>query len=544
MTRVNITTLSMSFLRMARFTLNHKSGILTGAEFVLIIVLYAIFMVSDKVTSAGLAALGFLWIARWWITSRLTLATPMDMPILGILIMLPVSLYASTDWSLSLPKIYGIILGVAIFYAIVNAIDTILKVNLTITGLILLSIAVSGLGLVGTDWLSNKLFSLQQVYKLLPRLIQAVPRSIAGGIHPNIIGGALAFFIPLQASLLWDGWEFKIMQFVKNERLADIVRVSSKPFLIFSLAITSATLLLTQSRGSILGVFIGLFALAVWHDRRFLWVIPLAALGLLVMVQVWGSGSLTEFVSRMDTTGGGTFPGRMEIWQRAIYMIQDFPFSGVGIGTFDPVAHVLYPFFLVGPDVQIPHAHNMLLEVAVDLGIPGLVFYAALLSAFAFSVWRAYQKAARPWRGLIVGLACGMLAHQIFGIMDAYMLGTKLGAVMWLFFGLVTTLYIRRDQLAMEFTEYDNDKEVEKAGKSNVMGSSAVERKSGVWQWLNRLGTFFLPFAYWALFSMLAISFVGDQPYISLAIALVGGGILGFICIKATESKNSYKRIA
>jgi len=231
----------------------------------------------------------------------------------------------------------------------------------------------------------------------------------------------------------------------------------------------------------------------------------------------------------------------MEIWQRAIYMIQDFPFTGVGIGTFDPVAHVLYPFFLVGPDVQIPHAHNMLLTVAVDLGIPGLVFYVALLSGFAFSAWRAYQKASRLLRALIVGLACGMLAHQIFGIMDAFMLGTKLGAVMWLFFGLVTSLYIHQDQLAMEFTE--NDKEVEKVGKNNVLGSRAIERKSGARQWLNRLGSFFLPFVYWALFSMLAISFVGDQPYISLAIALVGGVILGFICIKTTESKSLYKQI-
>jgi putative inorganic carbon (HCO3(-)) transporter len=452
-------------------------------------------------------------------------------------------LYASTDWNLSLPKVYGIILGIAIFYAFVNAIDTIRRLGLAVAGLILLSAIVALLGLVGADWLGTKLFALPQIYELLPRLVRDVPRSIAGGIHPNVVGGALTFFIPLQASLLWANREFKTMRFSTSTRLASIFRSGYKPILLFSLALTSFTLFLTQSRGSLAGVAIGLYALALWHDRRFLWAIPLAVLGLFVMVQVWGAGNLTEFLSRIDTSGGLTFSGRLEAWQRAIYMIQDFPFTGVGIGTFDPVAHVLYPFFLVGPDVQIPHAHNMLLAVAVDLGIPGLVFYVALLSGFVVSAWRAYQKAPRLLRALIVGLACGMFAHQIFGIMDAYMLGTKLGAVMWLFFGLVSTLYIRRDQLAMEFTGYDNDREVEKAGKSNVMGPSAFERRPGARQWLSRLGSFFLPFAYWALFSMLAISFVGDQPYISLAIALVGGGILGFICIKATESRNSYKQM-
>jgi O-antigen ligase len=295
--------------------------------------------------------------------------------------------------------------------------------------------------------------------------------------------------------------------------------------------LTSFTLLLTQSRGSLAGVAVGLFILALWHDRRFLWAIPLAVLGLFAMVQVWGVGNLTEFLSRIDTSGGMTLPGRMEAWQRAIYMIQDFPFTGVGIGTFDPVAHTLYPFFLVGPDVQIPHAHNMLLEVAVDLGIPGLVFYVALLSGFAFSAWKAYQAAVRPLRALIVGLVCGMLAHQIFGIMDAFILGTKLGAVMWVFIALVAVLYVHRNQLPMEFTE---DIEGEKNGNNNLSDSVAIGRKFGAWQGLSRLG-FFLPFAYWALFSMLAISFVGDQPYLGLVIALMGGGILGAICTKSSE---------
>jgi len=523
-----------------RFLRNHQLDILIGVEFLLIILLYAIFMVSDKVPLAGLAALGLVWIARWWITGKLAPATPLDVPILGILMMLPVSLYASTDWSLSLPKLYGILLGVAIFYAIVNAIDTILKLNFAIAGLILLSMAVSGLGLVGADWLSNKLFSMQQVYKLLPRLIQAVPRSIAGGIHPNIIGGALAFFIPLLASLLWDRMEFTALQFVTNARLAGILRAAFRPILLFSLALTSFTLLLTQSRGSIVGVVAGLFALALWHDRRALWAIPLAVLGLLVMVQVWGSGDLAQFVSRMDTTGGGTFPGRLEIWQRAISMIQDFPFTGVGIGTFDPVAHILYPFFLAGPDVQIPHAHNMFLEVAVDLGIPGLVLYAALLSGFALSAWKAYQAGTGLLRTLIVGLVCGMLAHQVFGIMDAFMLGTKLGAVMWAFIGLVTALYVHKDKLMRQLLGDVTGENID-GGSEFVSGEH--DRSTSHEQTRNPLGNFLLRFFYWALFSMLAIAFIGNQPYLGLAIALVSGAILGFICTTPFELKNLHARM-
>jgi O-antigen ligase len=372
-------------------------------------------------------------------------------------------------------------------------------------------------------------------------LVQGVPRSISGGIQPNIIGGALAFFIPFLVSLLFSRLESKTTQSKTTGRLTTILQTAYKPILFFSLALTFLTLLLSQSRGALAGVVIGLFVLALWHDRRVLWTIPLAVLVLLVLVQVWGIENLAELTSRLDASGGITFPGRLEIWQRAIYIIQDFPFTGVGIGTFGPVAHVLYPFFLVGPDVQVPHAHNMILTVAVDLGIPGLVLYAALLSGFAFSAWRVYQAVANPFRVLVMGITCGMLAHQIFGIMDAFMLGTKLGAVMWVFMGLISALYIRRNQLQTEFIE--NDKEVDKTDQGNVPGLSAFERNSGKRPRLGRLHNFFLPFAYWALFSILAISFVGDHPYISLMIAVVGGGILGFICIRATESNNSYKLI-
>jgi len=541
MKKRNISALSDSFHYLVRISLNSKVDLLLAVEFFLLAILYAIFMFSDKVPVLGLVVLGMLWMARLWMTGiEGIVATPMDLPIFGILALLPISLLASTDWSLSLPKVYGVILGISIFYAVVNAISTISRLELAIMGIILLSISVAFLGLIGTDWTTSKLFSLPWVYGHLPRLIPGVPRSISGGIQPNIVGGALTFFIPFLVSLLFYRLEFKPTKSKTNVRLVTILRTGYKPILFFSLALTSFVLLLTQSRGALAGVAVGLFVLALWHDRRFLWTIPLAALAFFVLAQVWGVGNLAELTSHLDVSGGITFPGRMEIWQRAIYMIQDFPFTGVGIGTFDPVAHVLYPFFLVGPDVQVPHAHNMILAVAVDLGIPGLVFYVALLSGFAFSAWRVYQ-AARPFRVLIVGMACGMLAHQIFGIMDAFMLGTKLGAVMWVFIGLSTALYIRRNQLAMEFTE--NDKEVEKAGKDYVLSSSAFERKSVKRQWLSRLGGFLLPFPYWALFSMLAISLVGDQPYISLAIALVGGGILGFICRKATESKNTYNQM-
>lgn len=36
----------------------------------------------------------------------------------------------------------------------------------------------------------------------------------------------------------------------------------------------------------------------------------------------------------------------------------------------------------------------------------------------------------------------GLLAHQVFGLTDAFMLGAKPGIVMWILMGLITGMYL------------------------------------------------------------------------------------------------------
>ena len=143
-------------MRVVRLLRLRSAAIITGTEFLLLLALYAIFMVSDKVPLSGFVALGLLWVARWRVTGRVTVATPMDMAILALLAILPVSLYVSTDWSLSLPKVFGLILGIAIFYAVVNAVSTIRRVELATAGLILFSAGCFLAGLVGRGLVENQ----------------------------------------------------------------------------------------------------------------------------------------------------------------------------------------------------------------------------------------------------------------------------------------------------------------------------------------------------------------------------------------------------
>jgi O-antigen ligase len=133
---------------------------------------------------------------------------------------------------------------------------------------------------------------------------------------------------------------------------------------------------------------------------------------------------------------------RLEIWSRALYGLEDFPFTGLGLGTFRRVVPVLYPLFLVAPDQDIAHAHNQFLQVGLDLGLPGLITYLALWLGAAAMLWQSWQLApTTEARWLVLGFATALLAYLLYGFSETVALGAKPGFIFWLLLGLVTSLY-------------------------------------------------------------------------------------------------------
>jgi len=399
-----------------------------------------------RFTRVALVYIAALWLCRWAGRGSITVRTPLDVPILGLLMMLPVTLYASADLSLTLPKLYGILLGVAAFYAVANAARSGDRLWLMVSLFILAGVGMAGLSLVGTDWKHHKLFALPQVYAQLPRLVSGLTRSPQGGFHPNEVGGMLTLFLPLVVSLIIP-WQDRGEDHRKRrhghlwQQFGDPTSRLFQAGLMGALVGIGFTFLLTQSRSSFIGVAIAFMVLGILRSRWFWLGVPVVALITILAIQRLGVERLGDLLFMLEATG--TMRGRVEVWQRAIYMIQDFPFTGIGLGTFDIVRNVLYPLFLAGPDVQIFHAHNLLLQVAVDLGIPGLVAYAGLIAAFALMGCQVYRSRGGKERALAVGLLCSMLAHQVYGLTDAVALGSKPGFLVWGMLGLMAGLYAR-----------------------------------------------------------------------------------------------------
>ena len=135
---------------------------------------------------------------------------------------------------------------------------------------------------------------------------------------------------------------------------------------------------------------------------------------------------------------------RVEVWQAAAEGVSDFPFTGMGLGTFRKIGRLFYPLS-IPPDYDFAHAHNELLQAGLDLGIPGLVALLAIYFGTFGMLWSLWKNAPDPeTRYLALGLAGCLLAHAIYGFTDAVALGAKPGVILWILLGLACGLFLRR----------------------------------------------------------------------------------------------------
>lgn len=384
-----------------------------------------------------LAGVPVLWLAARMSAGRAFPQTPMNAALWVLLTMTGVSLYATFDVRFSLGKISGVLLGVLLYWAVTRWMTTASRLRMGTLAFLMAGAGLAVVGLLGTNWFSKfPVFGV--VIDRLPKAIRGLPGA-EEGFHPNAVAGCLVLFVPLQVGLTWRAlavwWASPSAQ-----RGRWLARVVGHACLV---SLTAGTLLLTQSRGAWAGMAAAGLAFCAWHSRltrRIAGVLPLA--GILAVMAVGPSGVANLAISRSGPGMAANVEGRMELWSRAIYGIQDFPITGMGMNTFRKVMPVLYPTFLTSPDFDVAHAHNHLLQAALDLGLPGLVAYAALWLLLAAMLTRVYRGTADcRVRVLAGGLGAGLIAHFSFSMTDAIPLGAKVGVLFWLTVALVTALH-------------------------------------------------------------------------------------------------------
>ncbi len=379
--------------------------------------------------------------------------------------------YASIDIPLSTEKFTQNLIGVGLASGLLSKERSLIDLKrllfLVIVGCALLALLVPFV----TKWeWSGKLLQIPGLAQL-----SSFRYRLSEDVNANIFGGLMTLMLPVAFGFRLTGAGDLFPQYRYTPRILD-----------FSLIIIAMMFVLSQARGGILGFGIALLFMVFFLGKKFRWCIA----GFLYVVLagiVWlGPSSIINLLGGSGIVAG--WDVRFELWSRALYMIQDFPFSGVGIGLYGRVANILYPFFLISPDEIMGHAHQLLLQIAVDLGIPGLTVYCAILGCVISAVPLSKAFAVNSTRFLNLGLLGGLLAMLVHGLLDCPLWSSKLAPTPWIIMAFLLALTEKKGQTALKRWEI---------------------------------------FTWWLLISLLAIAQMGDRPLFALVIASLGASILG-----------------
>jgi putative inorganic carbon (hco3(-)) transporter len=379
--------------------------------------------------------------------------------------------YATADSTISLEKFSQQLVGIGIACGLLAK----QRSGPELKRLLFLAVlGAAALGLIGpliTQW--------QWPSKLLPAL-PAFVTSPSGWklneqLNPNILGGLMVLMLPLAIALAATNCN----DYSNRPRLTRVVQFAM-------IGIIGAVLVISQARGGYIGAAVSLLLMAGLAGGRWRWVTAASLWAAFAGALWFGTDRLKDLLGGVGLVN--SWDVRSELWSRASYMIQDFAFTGVGPGMYGKVADVLYPFFLISPDSEISHAHNLMLQVGVDLGIPGLVIYCAMIAfclraGFSSGGLDSTEKAIRI--GLVAGVA-GMLIH---GLMDCATWSNKLAPAPWFLLGMLAAAG---------------------AGRRSILKR---------WEVL----------VWWLLVSLLSISFAGDHFGWALALAIGGGVLIGLL---------------
>ncbi|MHB0858257.1 MAG: O-antigen ligase family protein [Anaerolineae bacterium] len=237
-------------------------------------------------------------------------------------------------------------------------------------------------------------------------------------LQPNPYGGYLGLLLPLAYVMVLTQGDEALRGWRAGKAAPGLLWLIS----LVAGAIMSVALLMSWSRGALMGLAVGGGLVALAMGRR-AWLL----LGLIALVLALGGPGLLDslpggFVARIAEVGeyAGQDLTAVEVddanfavvervahWVAAWRMFEQNPWLGVGTGQYATVyASVALPRW----QDPLGHAHNYYLHVLAETGLVGLVSYLTLMVGALLVSWRRAHR-TNGWARAIALSAIGMLGH-------------------------------------------------------------------------------------------------------------------------------------
>jgi O-antigen ligase len=207
---------------------------------------------------------------------------------------------------------------------------------------------------------------------------------------PNFFAASAVLCLPL--ALEWSG---------RSQRPAQ--RLYCLGCLVLGLAAT----MVAASRGGFLGLLAGMGFMA-WSSRYRARSLAVGGALLIALLLVAPSSPLRRILSP-DHSDVESRDARLSLWEGGLRMVRDHPLAGVGIGNFK---HAARAYGDTEGDVW-NMAHNAYLEVAAEMGLPGLTAFVGVIYLSCRSMNRLRRRVSDSGPPLLYEAATGIQAGLI-----------------------------------------------------------------------------------------------------------------------------------
>ena len=186
------------------------------------------------------------------------------------------------------------------------------------------------------------------------------------------------------------------------------------------LLLSVCTLLLMQTRGSYVAIFIGLVAItSVYRRKLLICILAMPFLFVMIMPTTLTTRVQKIFECENYLKTGGPFNKRPKAWRGALRIIAEKPLFGLGVGKSN-FGRTVKKF----RDLRYrqDHAHNTYLQIAVETGLIGLAAFLWLFGSFFYHGFKHYLFLPRQDEEaiLIFGILCGIGGLFVHGLITHF----------------------------------------------------------------------------------------------------------------------------
>lgn len=290
-----------------------------------------------------------------------------------------------------------------------------------------------------------------------------VSRAIYGPQYrPGYVAGDANFFtasvllcLPIALVVLWKDRRWPV-----------------KLFCLGCLVVTLAAITLAASRGGFLGLLV-MMAWLLWHSRHRTRNLLVVGLCMSLFLAVSPLSPVERFL-HPDNGDSQSVQIHLELWHAGLQIVKDHPLAGIGVGQFKAA---------VGNYSRVKDlsllAHNTYLEIAAEMGIPGLLLF-LLTFGFSFrSLARIRRAADRDRAALLPAVATGIQAGLVGFAVASFFVSAEFLRMFWFMLFLSICLTSLSGELTAESRELAKAAKAANAPHSGLASDWAPDIEAG-----------------------------------------------------------------